>query len=71
MSQLVAAGVWDPAPFLRALERGDYPVVLIYQPMRNPSLRFERWTRDMLQTIYMHYRATFQAAETTVYRYSP
>ena len=37
MSQLAIAGVWDQQPFLDALARGDYPMVLLYQPALNPQ----------------------------------
>lgn len=68
-SQLSRDGIWDQAPFLEALSRGDYPVVMIYQPFRNPSLRFERWTPEMLQILNNQFRPDFQSGETTVYRY--
>ena len=48
MSQLAAAGLWNQQPFLDALARGDYPVVLLYQPDRNPrcasSAGRRRWS---------------------------
>ncbi len=69
MSQLAAAGLWDQTPFLEDLERGAYPFVLIYQPYRNPILRYERWTRPILRAINQHYRPLMQTAETTVYQY--
>ncbi|MFN8560354.1 MAG: hypothetical protein U0703_01670 [Anaerolineae bacterium] len=70
MSQLALAGLWDQQPFLDALMRGDYPVLLLYQPSFNPGLRFERWTPEMLAAINAAYRPDFQTAETTVYRYA-
>jgi hypothetical protein len=70
MSQLALAGLWNQQPFLDALARGDYPIILLYQPSRNPQLRFERWTPDMLRIINNDYRPDFQSAETTVYRYA-
>lgn len=70
MSQLAQAGLWDERPFVAALERGDYPRVLLYQPYRNPGLRFERWTREMLRAINEHYRPTPLTAETIVYVYA-
>lgn len=69
MSQLAAAGIWDETPFLTDLQNGVYPYILIYQPYRNPSLRFERWSRPMLRVINDHYRPLLQTAETTVYQY--
>jgi hypothetical protein len=70
MSQLALAKLWNQQPFLDALQRGDYPVVLLYQPFRNPGLRFERWTPEMLAIINNSFRPDFQSAETTVYRYA-
>ena len=70
MSQLALTGLWNQQPFLDALARGDYPVILLYQPYRNPGLRFERWTPEMLAVINDAYRPDFQSAETTVYRYA-
>jgi len=70
MTQLALAGLWDQQPFLDALARGDYPIVLLYQPYRNPQLRFERWTPEMLRIINNDFRPDFQTAETTVYRYA-
>ena len=70
MSQLALAGLWDQQPFLDALQRGAYPVLLLYQPMNNPSLRFERWTPEMLRVINNVFRLDSQNAETTVYRYA-
>jgi hypothetical protein len=61
--------MWDDQPFLAALENGAYPVVLLYQPYRNPSLRFERWTPEMLRILNDHFRPAGQMAETIVYEY--
>lgn len=70
-SQLARDGVWDERPLLDALRRGDYPRVMIYQPYRNPSLRFERWTPEMLRVINSAFRPVLQTAETTIYEYIP
>ncbi len=70
MTQLAEAGLWDQQPFLDALARGDYPVILIYRPYRNPGLPSERWTPEMLRIINDDFRPDFQSAETTVYRYA-
>jgi len=69
MTQLAAAGLWDETPLLDAMRRGEYPLVLMYNPMRNPELRMERWSPRMRQVINQYYRAEMQAAETLVYRY--
>ena len=69
MSQLATVGMWDEQPFLRALESGVYPVVLLYQPYRNPSLRFERWTPEMLRILNERFRSAGQLAEATIYEW--
>lgn len=69
MTQLAAAGIWDETPLLDAMRRGEYPLVLMYNPMLNPELRMERWSPRMRQVINQYYRAEMQAAETLVYRY--
>jgi hypothetical protein len=69
MTQLARDGLWDQTPFLWALAQGDYPILLMYQPYRNPSLRFERWTPEMLRVINTFYRVDRQAGETMVYRH--
>ncbi|MBK8021624.1 MAG: hypothetical protein IPK19_09380 [Chloroflexi bacterium] len=68
-SQLSRDGVWDESPFIAALERGEYPVVMVYQPFTNPTLRFERWTQAMLRVLNDRFRPDFISGETTVYRY--
>jgi hypothetical protein len=70
MSQLAQTGMWDAEPFLAALDSGVYPTVLLYQPYRNPSLRFERWTPDMLRIINERFRPAGQTGETTIYEYA-
>lgn len=70
MTQLALAGQWDETPFVEALRAGEYPLLLLYQPMANPSLRFERWTPAMLRAINDVFRADGQFAETIIYRYS-
>jgi len=67
MTQLALDGVWDERAFIADLERGAYPVILIQNPYRNPSVRFERWTPAMLAVINEHYRVATQRAENTVY----
>lgn len=70
MSQLALAEIWDQTPFLEGLIRGDYPYVLLYQPYRNPNLRFERWTPAMLRAINRYYRPGLQGAEATLYTHT-
>lgn len=69
MSQLAQAEMWDDEPFLAALDGGVYPTVLLYQTYRNPTLRYERWTPEMLRILNDRFRAAGQTAETTIYEY--
>ncbi|MCK6578453.1 MAG: glycosyltransferase family 39 protein [Anaerolineae bacterium] len=68
-SQLNRDGIWDQSTFLAALDRGDYPLVILYQPFRNPSLRFERWTGEMLRILNERFRPLMQIGETTLYQH--
>ncbi|NOZ29516.1 MAG: hypothetical protein GXP39_15885 [Chloroflexi bacterium] len=65
--QLAQAGIWDQRPFLDAISRGDFAVILIYDAPGWRSRR-ARWTPQMLRAISSHYRAVDRAAYTTVYR---
>lgn len=67
LAQLASAGAWDERAFVAALARGDYPLVLMYQPAMNPSLRFERWTPAMLRAINDHFRPAPRIGDTAVY----
>jgi hypothetical protein len=69
MSQIALGDVWDQREWLDALRDGRYPVVLIDNPYRNPSLRYERWTPEMLAVINDRFRLATQRAETSVYWY--
>ncbi|MBW4437554.1 MAG: glycosyltransferase family 39 protein [Pleurocapsa minor GSE-CHR-MK-17-07R] len=69
-TQLESDGVWDESDFVARLERGAYPVVILHTPYRNPRLRFERWTPEMLRIINDNFRVAAQYAEHTVYRYA-
>ncbi len=69
MTQLAKNGQWDQNPFLNLLEKGAYPVILLYNPKLHPQLLLERWTPEMLTTIDKHYYIDSHAAETLIYRY--
>lgn len=69
MSQLAQANVWDETPFIQAMQRGEYPYILLYQPWRNMELRFERWTPAMLRMLNSQYRPLMQRAETMIYQF--
>ncbi len=64
--QLQEAGVWDQGPFLAALERQDFAVILLYEPPQWDSRR-ARWTPQMLMYIERYYDRTAKLAQTAVY----
>ncbi len=65
-SQIAHDGAWDQRPFLAALERGAFDIVLIYQPMAYPSLYQERWTQEMRNALNDRYGPLRRIGETTV-----
>jgi hypothetical protein len=64
---LQEAGIWDDAPFIESIQRQEYVIILLYDPLYWDS-RGARWTPAMLEAIESHYRPGPRIAETTVYR---
>ena len=60
--QLAEAGLWNPAPFVDAILRKEFPVILVHK-----NLREERWTSEMLSAIYASYRIDQTLAGADVY----
>ena len=63
--QLADAGVWDPTPFLQALERREFPLIMMNA---SPALQKRRWTPEMLRAIDLHYGAFKVVGSTWLYR---
>ena len=60
--QLVDAGLWNQKPFVEAIKRGEFSVILLYK-----DLRHERWTDEMLAAIQASYRLERTIGNTDVY----
>jgi hypothetical protein len=67
MTQLARAGLWDQAPFLHALERQIFPVILLFRIPEVPIHR-TRWTDEMLAVIDRRYVLDQRVGQTEVYR---
>ena len=65
-SQIARDGTWEEAPFLAALERGDFDRVLIYRPMAYPALYQQRWTQSMRDALNDRYRPLRNIGENTI-----
>jgi hypothetical protein len=60
--QLADAGLWNQRPFVEAIKRGEFSVILLYK-----DLRHERWTDEMLAAIQASYRLERTIGNTDVY----
>lgn len=60
--QLVDAGLWDQRPFVEAIKRGEFSMILLYKDWRS-----DRWTDEMLSAIRASYRLERTVGDTDVY----
>lgn len=67
LTQLARAGKWDQTPLLAAIERQEYPLILIFKFPGLP-LDLDRWTDEMRAAIDRHYKAVEEIGYTVVYR---
>jgi 4-amino-4-deoxy-L-arabinose transferase-like glycosyltransferase len=67
MAQLARSGVWDQAPFLKAVERQEFAAILIFIPLAHPLHR-DRWTPEALLQIDQYYEPVGTVGLTSVYR---
>ena len=67
-SQLAREGRWDQRPLLEAIDRREFPAILIWEPPYAPGVARERWTPQMLRAIEANYEPAGRHAETVVYR---
>ena len=65
--QLQAANLWSEASLLDSIQREEFAVILLYEP-RDWSAINIRWTEDVRNMIYAHYRLEDTLAQTLVYR---
>jgi hypothetical protein len=56
MTQLANAGLWDQIPLLQSIESQEFPLILIHH-FQFFSVYQERWTAEMLDTIFNNYVA--------------
>ena len=65
--QLQAAGLWNEAPLVDAIQRQEFSLILLYEP-RDRSAISIRWTENVRNAIYAHYTVEDTLARTFVYR---
>ncbi len=68
MTQLSRAGAWDQRPLVEAIEREEFPIIMIWKPPFAKQIKRDRWTPAMLREIRDHYRPTDRLADMVVYR---
>ena len=69
MTNLAQRGLWDERPFVRELEQGRFPaVVLPFDVFDRDVRRFEHWTPTMLDAVRQHYRVAEQQGVWRVFR---
>jgi len=71
VTQLAHDGVWDQTPLLRAIERQEFPVILVLQ-VSTPwgQLQKINWSPQMLRQIRQHYQQT-ELIDFTTFVYRP
>lgn len=67
LTQLARAGKWDQTLLLTAIERQEYPLILIFK-FPGLSLDRDRWTDEMRAAIDQRYTAVEEIGYTVVYR---
>jgi hypothetical protein len=71
VTQLARDGLWDPQPFVEAVTRQEFPLILIFD-VPNSDLLEERWTPEMLAAIRQNYQEEQRIGDdfafTRVYR---
>ena len=64
--QLQAADLWSEEPLVAAIEREEFPVILLYEPPDRSAISV-RWTPEVRNTIYAHYTLEDTLARNFVY----
>lgn len=67
VTQLAHAGLWDQSPLVTSIGDQKFPAILIHH-FRGYPVYQERWTKEMLGAIMVHYAPAAFLAETLVYR---
>jgi hypothetical protein len=64
--QLQAADLWSEAPLIDSIQREEFSVILLYEPLEWNAITV-RWTPEVRNNIYAHYRLEDTLARTFVY----
>jgi hypothetical protein len=64
--QLQAVNLWSEAPLIASIQREEFSVILLYEPRDRRAISI-RWTPEIRNTIYAHYRSEDTLARTLVY----
>ena len=64
--QLQAANLWSQAPLIASIQRQEFSVILLYEPRDQRAISV-RWTPEVRNAIYAHYRLVDTLARTFVY----
>ena len=65
--QLQAANLWSEASLIDSIKHEEFPVILLYEPPGWNAIS-TRWSQEVRNTIYAHYRLEEILARTLVYR---
>lgn len=65
--QLQAANLWSEDPLVDSIQREAFSVILLYEPLDWNAISV-RWTEEVRNTIYAHYKLEDTLARTFVYR---
>jgi hypothetical protein len=64
--QLQAANLWSESPLVASIEHEEFSLILLYEPIDRRAISV-RWTPEVRNTIYTHYRLDDTLARTFVY----
>jgi hypothetical protein len=64
--QLQAANLWSEASLIASIQRQEFSVILLYEPRDRRAISV-RWTPEVRNAIYAHYRLEDTLARTFVY----
>ena len=64
--QLQAADLWNEAPLIDSIQHGEFSVILLYEPLEWNVISV-RWTPEVRNNIYAHYRLADTLARNFVY----
>jgi hypothetical protein len=65
--QLQTAGLWSEAALVSSIQREEFSVILLYEPLDWHAISV-RWTPELRNNIYAHYTLEDTLARTFVYR---